>query len=119
MALHLAIYRTRDDVHSIVHTHSVYATAWSFRAEPLALGTEDLVRAVGGEVRVTDAAPAGSDELADQVVEALRDRSAVLLARHGVVGVGSSAREALDVCRVVEHQAHIAWLLSGVGTRGC
>jgi ribulose-5-phosphate 4-epimerase/fuculose-1-phosphate aldolase len=35
----------------------------------------------------------------------------VLLARHGVLGVGASAEAALDVCSLVERHAHIAWLL--------
>jgi L-fuculose-phosphate aldolase len=109
--MHLAIYRARDDVHAIVHTHSPHATAWSFLGEELSTGTEDLEHYVGGPVRTSRYEPSGSDGIGDAAVEALGDRRAALLARHGAVGVGQTLREALDACRVVERQAHIAWLL--------
>ena len=47
------------------------------------------------------------------MVEALGDRRAVLLARHGVVAVGETAAAALDTCVALERQAQIAWLLRG------
>jgi L-fuculose-phosphate aldolase len=109
--MHLAIYRARDDVHAIVHTHSPHATAWSFLGEELATGTEDLEHFVGGPVQTSRYAPTGTEEIGEAAVEALGHRRAVLLARHGVVGVGETIREALDACRVVERQAQIARLL--------
>ena len=109
--VHLAIYGARPDVGAIVHTHSVHATAWSFLGEPLGTGTEELEAAAGGAVLTAAYAPTGTDELATAAVDALGDRGAVLLARHGVVGVGARAAEALARCVVVERQAEIAWLL--------
>jgi ribulose-5-phosphate 4-epimerase/fuculose-1-phosphate aldolase len=38
----LGIYRARRDVQAIVHTHSIWATAWSFLALPLERRFEDL-----------------------------------------------------------------------------
>jgi L-ribulose-5-phosphate 4-epimerase len=113
--VHLAIYVARPDVAAIVHTHSVHATAWSFLGEPLATGTEELEQAAGGAVCTSAAAPTGSAEIAQAAVEALRDRHAALLARHGVLGLGDSPARALDVCAVVERQAQLAWLLRGAG----
>jgi ribulose-5-phosphate 4-epimerase/fuculose-1-phosphate aldolase len=109
--VHLAIYRDRPDVSAVVHTHSVHATAWSFLDEPLDTGTEELREVAGGAVRTADDAPSGTDALATAAVEALRDRFAALLPRHGVVGLGASPRAALEVCILVEHQAELAWLL--------
>jgi len=109
--MHLAIYRAREDVHAIVHTHSAHATAWSFLGEELTTGTEDLEHYVGGAVRTSRYEPTGTDEIGEAAVEALGDRRAALLARHGVVGVGETLQQALDAARVVERQAQIAWLL--------
>jgi L-fuculose-phosphate aldolase len=109
--VHVAIYRARPDSRAIVHTHSVHATAWSFLDEPLDIGTEELEAAAGGTVLTAPYAPTGSDEIAAAVAEALGDRSAVLLARHGAVGVGATASAALATCVVVERQAQVAWLL--------
>jgi L-fuculose-phosphate aldolase len=105
--VHLAVYAARPDARAIVHTHSVHATAWSFLGEQLDTGTEELEHAVGGAVRTTPYFPAGC-------VAALVDRRAVLLGRHGVVGLGSSPAAALVTCQAVERQAQIAWLLRGV-----
>jgi L-fuculose-phosphate aldolase len=112
--VHLAVYAARPDARAIVHTHSVHATAWSFLGEQLDTGTEELEHAVGGAVRTTPYSPTGSNEIAAGCVVALVDRRAVLLGRHGVVGLGSSPAAALVTCQAVERQAQIAWLLRGV-----
>jgi L-fuculose-phosphate aldolase len=109
--VHVAIYAARPDVGAVVHTHSVHATAWSFTGEPLDTGTEELEAASGGAVLTAPFAPTGSEEIAAAAAEALGDRRAVLLGRHGVVGVGPSPAEGLATCAAVERQAQIAWLL--------
>jgi L-fuculose-phosphate aldolase len=109
--VHVAIYGARADVVAIVHTHSVHATAWSFDGEPLDTGTEEFEAAAGGPVLTAPYAPTGSEEIAAAAAEALGDRNAVLLGRHGVVGVGATPAEALATCVVVERQAQLAWLL--------
>lgn len=109
--LHTAIYRARSEIDAVVHAHGTYAQAWSFLGEPLPARTEELEIFAGGEVRVTRYAPSGTQELADHTVEALRERRAALLARHGIVAVGTTPEEALVLCQIVERQAQVAWLL--------
>jgi ribulose-5-phosphate 4-epimerase/fuculose-1-phosphate aldolase len=109
--LHLAIYAERPEITAIVHTHSVHATAWSFLDETLDTGTEELMQVAGGPVRTAAVAEPGTDAIARAAVDALKGRSAALLARHGVLGVGDSPARALDVCAMIEHQAELAWLL--------
>jgi L-fuculose-phosphate aldolase len=109
--VHLAVYEARADAGAIVHSHSVHATAWSFLGEPLDTGTEELEHATDGPVLTAPFAPTGSDEIAAAAVEALGERGAVLLERHGVLALGKSPARALDICAAVERQAQIAWLL--------
>jgi L-fuculose-phosphate aldolase len=109
--VHLAVYAARRDAGALVHSHSVHATAWSFLGEPLDTGTEELELAAGGPVLTAPFAPTGSDEIAAAAVEALGDRRAVLLERHGVLALAESPARALDVCTAVERQAQIALLL--------
>ena len=89
-AVHLAIYAARPDVHAIVHTHSPAATA---RSAP-----------TGGPPMAEYAEP-GTRELADRTARALAQGDAVLMERHGVVAVGASLAEALEVARRVEAAA--------------
>jgi ribulose-5-phosphate 4-epimerase/fuculose-1-phosphate aldolase len=106
--VHLAVYAARPDVAAIVHTHSGYATAWTFLGEPLASV------AAGGAVRTAPYAASGSDEIARAAVEAIEGRRAVLLARHGVLSLGEAPTAALATCADVEHEARRAWLERGI-----
>lgn len=113
--VHLAIYRAREDVQAVVHTHSLYATAWSFLGVPLILGSEEMTHFIGERIEVASFAPTGTDELAEHAVAALGQRQAVLLARHGPVSVGKTLEDALNHHLMVERIAHISWLLKTAG----
>jgi ribulose-5-phosphate 4-epimerase/fuculose-1-phosphate aldolase len=110
--LHLAIYGDRPDVGAIIHTHSPYATAWSFRGLRLP-DSEDLEYLGVGPVQTSPPAPAGSEALAGAVAGSLGESKATLIGEHGVVAVGADPWEALEVAEVVEAAARVAWILSG------
>jgi len=114
--LHLALYRARADAGAIVHTHSVHAIALSLVAEELPPLTEELEHGVGGPVPVAPYAPAGSQELADQAAKRLAGvkGKALILARHGVVGLGRGLDEALSICQLVERNAKVYLLAKGL-----
>ncbi|SHE53213.1 L-fuculose-phosphate aldolase [Desulfofundulus australicus DSM 11792] len=105
--LHLAIYHARPDVYAVMHTHSVFASALAVARKPIPPILEDLAQTVGNGVAVASYARAGTEELARAAVEALGDRGAVLLANHGVVGVGRNLEEAFMVCQIVEKSAKV------------
>ncbi|HAA37701.1 MAG TPA: class II aldolase [Firmicutes bacterium] len=105
--LHAAIYAGRPDCAAVVHTHSIYATAFAVANQPIPPVVEDLVQIVGGGVAVAAYALPGSEALAQRTLEALGEKNAVLLANHGLVGIGKSLSEALTVCRIVEKAAQV------------
>ncbi|AQS59445.1 class II aldolase/adducin family protein [Desulforamulus ferrireducens] len=113
--LHLAIYRSRSDVAGVVHTHSEAATAFAVVREPIPPVVEDAAMLVGGAVAVAEYALPGTEELAKNVVTALGNRYAVLMANHGLVGVGRHVEEAFTVCQVVEKAAKIYALARNLG----
>ena len=49
--LHLAVYKAREDIQAIVHTHSTYVTAFAIARKSIPGSAEDLVQIVGGDVR--------------------------------------------------------------------
>ncbi len=99
---HLAIYKARDDVEAIVHTHSLNATALAciHRTIP---AFHYMVAVAGGD-RITCApyATYGTEALAKNVVRALGDRRACLIANHGAIAVGETLRKAYDLAWEVE-----------------
>jgi L-fuculose-phosphate aldolase len=111
--MHAAIYRSRPEAGAVIHTHSVYATAWSYLGAPLEPELEDSDYHGVGPVRTSAPAPAGSRELAEGAVLALHGSRAALLGGHGVVAIGDTPAAALLAARVVERQARVAWLLRG------
>jgi L-fuculose-phosphate aldolase len=64
---------------------------------------------VGGEVRVTEYAASGTEDLGIQAVAALKDRGAALIANHGMVAVGPNPDRVLHITALVERSAHILW----------
>ena len=106
-ASHLTLYKARKDIGAILHTHSVYASVAAVAGLEIPPVVDEMVIKVGGGVMVAEYAFPSTQELADRACQALGDRNAVLLRHHGLVGVGPTPEEALDVCRLVERVAQI------------
>jgi len=100
LPLHLGIYAATGAT-AIVHTHSVAATALSTVADELP-AIHYQVAMFGGPLAVAPYATYGSDELARNVVTALRDRTACLMASHGAVTTGPDLTSALLGSRYLE-----------------
>ena len=102
LQIHLATYRGRADCKAVVHTHSTYACVLAVTRSPIPVFIDELMFVTGGPVEVAEYGYPGTPELAHNLLVALADRQAALLANHGVVGVGDDLKEALHVCEVVE-----------------
>ncbi len=100
---HRRILSERADAAAVVHAHPTYCTALAMvrRGIPAA---HYMVAAFGGnDVRCSGYAPFGTEELADLAVEAMRDRTACLLANHGMICIGDSLAKAM--WRAIELEA--------------
>ena len=102
--MHAAIYAQRPDVSAIVHTHSPSATALSCAGVGIP-PFHYMIALAGGAIRCMPYATFGSAELAANAALGLEGRRAVLLANHGVVGVGPSLAAAKAVALEVENLA--------------
>jgi L-fuculose-phosphate aldolase len=100
LPLHLGVYAATGAA-AIVHTHSVAATALSAVADELP-AIHYQVAMFGGPLAVAPYATYGTDELARNVVTALRDRTACIMANHGAVTTGPDLRSALTGGRYLE-----------------
>lgn len=93
--LHTEIYRRRKDVNAIIHTHSKYACVFAAAEK----GFPD------GKINVSDYAPAGSRQLANNVADALDDSEGAIMAHHGMVAVGTDLFDAFEKAVEVEKEA--------------
>lgn len=107
LPLHLAIYKTYNYINAIIHAHGVYSTILAITREPLPPLIEEMIMHIGGEVRVADYAPVGTDELAENAVKALEGRKAVILSNHGVVACGRDLDEAVEILGLVERLSQV------------
>jgi L-fuculose-phosphate aldolase len=116
--MHLAVYRTREDVNAVIHTHPLYSSVLGVNRMDLPGISEDFVQIVGDRIICSKYALPGTQELAENVVEGLGNRNAVLLPNHGTLCVGKDMHHAFKVCQVVEKTAHIFILARSIGTPG-
>jgi L-fuculose-phosphate aldolase len=100
---HQDIMIQRKEVGAIVHTHSIYASAVSLFGDALPPFHYMIAVAGGNSVRCAPYAMFGTQELSDNIIDALIDRKACLIANHGLVAVGDSLTEALQIAEEVEH----------------
>lgn len=112
---HAAIYQQRSDVKAIVHVHSTYATAFAVARQSIPVIMEETAQVIGHDILTAPYALCGSLELAANMVKTLGSGKAVLLANHGLVGVGKTLRDALRVCYIAEETARVACLAKSLG----
>jgi L-fuculose-phosphate aldolase len=101
LPLHLAIYAARPEAGAVVHTHSPAATALSTLVDEVP-AVHYYLAMFGGPVAVARYATYGTDELAGNVVRALRDRTACLMGNHGAVTIGPDLVTAHDKSQYLE-----------------
>jgi len=99
---HLHIYKNREDVGGIVHSHSVYALAVAASKKTVPVFLDEMFSDIGGELVVANYALPGSEELANNILEKLGDKNAVLLANHGAVCCGKNLEQAFHLAETVE-----------------
>jgi L-fuculose-phosphate aldolase len=109
LAVHLAVLARHPEAAGVVHCHARHASTFAVAHQPIPAAIDEFVLYIGREVPVCPYHPSGSDDLAAAVAEALADRSAALMANHGLVTLGGSVEDALHSALVVEHDAEIVW----------
>jgi L-fuculose-phosphate aldolase len=101
-AMHAAVYRTCPEAAFVAHTHADACTALACLNEALPAFHYMVVQFGGDDVRCAPYVTFGTPALADLAAEAMRDRSACLLANHGMIVCADSAIEGLSRCVLLE-----------------
>ena len=111
VAMHAGIYKAREGVGSIIHTHSPHVTAFALAHEPLPCAYEALLRfGVADFIPVAAWAPRGSEESVANIVEQVKGHPtapAVLLANHGLLAFHRDPLQTVRLIMVMEEAAEM------------
>jgi L-fuculose-phosphate aldolase len=99
---HRDIFKARPEVNAVVHAHPPFATILAIMGRQIPSVHYMIACAGGDTIRCAPYATFGTEELSDHAVAALQDRSACLLAHHGMIAVGASLSKAMWLAVEVE-----------------
>ncbi len=92
---HHRILRERPDVDSVVHAHPAFCTTLAIARKEIPACHYMIACFGGNNVRCAGYVRFGTDELSRLAVAALRDRTACLLANHGMITIGDTLANAM------------------------
>lgn len=113
---HLYVYRHRQDVNGIVHTHSNYATSFAALGEPIPVCLTAMADQFGGPIPVGAYARIGEEEIGKEIIRSIGESPAILMKNHGVFTLGPSPRTALKTAVMLEDLAKTVFLAMLRGT---
>lgn len=114
---HLWIYERRPDVRSIVHTHPPSASALAMIGQPLVVAHMDamMLHDACTYLPAWPGVPVANEE-GEIISEALGEKSAILLAHHGLLTAGESVETAVYLAVSLENAARLQLLAGACGT---
>ncbi len=112
---HQDIYISKTNAKAIVHSHSTNATALSTHNKKIPSFHYMVALAGGSDIKCAKYATYGTRELSKNILKALKNRFACLIANHGQITFGSSLAEAFELAEEVDNLAkhYIKALLLG------
>src|SRR5438045_7298036 len=115
LAMHLLIYREREDVRAVCHAHpphgSAFAVAGPASDQPI---LSEVILTLGC-VPLAEYGTPSTDELTNAMRPLVKHHNALLMANHGAVAYGSDLWQAFDRLETLEHTAKIAILSRVLG----
>src|SRR5215510_9607230 len=120
-AMHLAVYRKRPDVQSVIHTHPDWVVALTACDKPLvpmyaAYNPPSLRLLLEGIPIYQRSVTIVDDELGEDFMRAMGDKKVCLLTGHGMTTAGSSVEESTLISLNAFELARMNYLAYAIGT---
>lgn len=110
--MHAAIYLARPDVHAVVHTHQVHASALALIDAPIPALFDEQVRFLGRAVEIIPYAPSGTGMLRTKITRQVKNgHNAYIIKNHGALLFGHDVTRAVHNVEILEKCA-VAYLLA-------
>lgn len=114
--LHTLLLRRRSDIHCVMHTHSLYATAFGVVYEPLPMVLAESALCLGSTIPIAPYQMSGTPEFAELVAETMGDANAIIWGNHGAMVVGPSLGATFSAAHALEDGAKVYALARQLGT---
>ena len=92
---HQSLLREREDAEAVVHAHPTYCATLAIARKEIPACHYMIASFGGNNVRCAGYATFGTVELSRLAVEAMTDRTACLLANHGMIAIGETLAKAM------------------------
>jgi L-fuculose-phosphate aldolase len=113
--MHLTIYEERPDINCVVHAHPPHCIACTLADISLeTLVLPETAYLIGAVPTIGYQTP-GTDSFAEAVKPHLKNRSSLLLERHGSVTMGEDLWMAYNRLESLEHVASVLFITRGLG----
>ncbi|GHT90909.1 fuculose phosphate aldolase [Betaproteobacteria bacterium] len=112
---HRDLYAARPEVGAVLHAHSPFAVSLACLGRDIPPFHYMIARFGGDSIRCGDYALFGTQALSDAALAALKDRTACLLANHGMLVCGRDLKQALDLGVELESLCEQYWRASLLG----
>jgi len=103
---HQDIYVNKKAAKTIVHAHSTCATAVSSHQKNIPAFHYMVAVAGGEDLKCTKYATFGTKQLSKNIIKALKNRTACLIANHGQVAFGDSLEKTFELAQEIENICH-------------
>jgi len=107
--MHLDIYAARPEAGAVIHAHSTFATSLSCLRKEIPAFHYMVAVAGGTNIRCSNYALFGTQDLSDTMLKALADRRACLLGTHGMICFHDNLDKTLWLAVEVETLAKQYW----------
>ncbi len=114
---HTGLYKLWPEAGGVVHIHPEFCTILSILEEPvIPMGIEIFdAPALAKGIPVSKFAPPGSEELANNLMETMKEHVACLMPHHGMTAIGKTIEEAATNARMAEFLAKLHYQVMLVG----
>jgi L-fuculose-phosphate aldolase len=116
-AMHLAIYKRKNDVSAIVHAHPVFASLFTAIKAKINTNLTSEAKAILGDPLLVRYAVMGSKALAEVAAENIMKSDILLLENHGILTTGSTLLQAFDKIEVLENAAKMTLMTEMTGRK--
>src|SRR5438132_4894010 len=114
--LHLAIYKARNDVRAVIHSHPPHATAFAVADVELPTCIHPEAEVFLGPVKTAKYVTPGDTRLGESIEPFVKESNTIMLGNHGVVCYGPDLEDAYYKLEIVDAYARILLLAKGLGT---